>query len=112
MLPEFVQVGPIKYRMDTSQETLNKSKIASGATTLRGEIVYREQLIVIDPNQGPDSMAETVMHEVLHACVWNTGDTTGQEQLVSATATILLDTLRRNPDLVAFLMGTSEEANG
>lgn len=51
----------------------------------------------------------TLLHEALHA-VWSTTglrqlDNDLEEQVVVGLAPLLLDTLKRNPDLVAFLTG-------
>jgi hypothetical protein len=104
-LPGFVQVGPVRYTVDCSQDCLDRVMLREKAD-LRGHIDCKTQRIFIAPGQGPDETACTLMHEVLHAIVRvalgdiNKVDEDQIEQLCFAVT----DTLRRNPELVAYLM--------
>lgn len=69
----------------------------------------------MDPNQGPDQLAATLLHEVLHA-VWSTVGLSHanlaevedrEETVVAALEPLLLDVLRRNPKLVRYLTAGS-----
>lgn len=59
-------------------------------------------------------MQETLLHEVLHALIWEAGITVPEdkeaseddreEKLVGQMSGVLLDCLKRNPHIVAWLM--------
>jgi hypothetical protein len=70
-------------------------------------IVVERSLIVVDPNQSPDSIADCVLHEVSGLADRQPQAITEgyllEEAVVAGMTTLLLDTLRRNPDLVAWL---------
>lgn len=75
-----------------------------------GEHLPMEQLIKLVPGQAPDFERDTVLHEVLHACIHKTclsemevWGKNHEEAIVVALTPILLDTLRRNPKLVQYL---------
>jgi hypothetical protein len=64
------------------------------------------QSIQLRADQGPDQQRDTLLHETIHM-VAQLVDVEGKkfdERTVNVLATQLLDTLRRNPDLVAYLM--------
>lgn len=97
-LPKSIQVGP--YTLTIEERTGDE------LGTFHGE----SQRIEVSPHQGADSQADTVLHEVLHACFHVAGlrkdfPEPKEERLVSALSSLLLDTLRRNPQLVAYLTG-------
>jgi hypothetical protein len=107
--PKKVQVGPITFAIDISLEAGLIAKTREQKPTTVGHIDHNEQRIYIDGAQGPDQIRDTLLHEVLHA-LWGTcglyvteaGD--HEELIVAMTASLLLDTLRRNPELVAYLV--------
>jgi len=99
-LPRSVQIGPVVYTIEHNQRVTN-------ATNCWGRIDYHAQTISLDPNQQPDHLAVTLLHEVLHG-IWFYGHLAGfegdVEKTLAALAPALLDTFRRNPDLVVYLM--------
>lgn len=106
--PKKVQVGPYSYEVDISPEAGARAKVEDQNAHTVGNVQHSAQRINIDSEQGPDQLADTLLHEVLHA-VWSAagvhvGPVAKFEELVVASLTpTLLDTLRRNPDLVAYL---------
>lgn len=72
-----------------------------------GRCISTKQLILLDPNQGPDQLRDTLMHEIEHA-IWDQtllrlpGKLT-QERVIEAMTPVRLDTYRRNPQLAAYL---------
>ena len=104
-LPSHVQVGPMRYSLKVDQAAVNEtSPIAFGRTR------NRQQSIVLSEGQGPDQEADTVLHETLHACFMVAGinnrmSDTLEEETINSLSPLLLDTLRRNPELVAYLLG-------
>lgn len=66
--------------------------------------------IRLDSTLGPDYKATVLLHEVLHAVFFLGGveplcPKGDEEPIVKALAPLLRDTLRRNPRLVAYIMG-------
>jgi hypothetical protein len=64
--------------------------------------------VVLDPDLAPSQLAETTIHELLHAVFSLIGageDVTGEveERLVLRLAPVLLQVLRANPALVSYL---------
>lgn len=62
------------------------------------------------PTSPPAAVAETLLHEILHCVTESAGinaelGEAEEEKLVRRVAPLLLDVLRRNPDLVAYLTG-------
>ena len=110
-LPDHVQVGAIRYTLAVDQAAIN----ATGENrNTYGRSLHREQRILLSEGLGSDQQSDTVLHEVLHACLSVTGLNLGledekSEALVYGLTAILLDVLRRNPKLVAYLMGAQEE---
>lgn len=95
--PKRVQVGPIAY-------TLRQDDLITDV----GQTHPDRQLILLRTNQAPDYLADTVLHEVLHACLAHTPlelSEETEEHVCLVLAPALLDVMRRNPELVAFLLG-------
>ena len=67
------------------------------------------QMIALDPEQGPDKLRETYLHEHLHAMVGLAGMRdmlgTNEEDVVKRLSPILLQFLRDNPRVYTFLTG-------
>lgn len=79
--------------------TLGATHVDKGLMRLRG-----------GGEQSADQMRDTMLHEVIHAVVRLTYQEKAfakndDEDAVGAIATHLLDTLRRNPELAAYLLG-------
>jgi len=100
--PSSVQVGPYKYRVIVSKMAIIKAN-ADAKDSRVGESDHSKQIITIDPKLGPDQLVETLLHEVLHA-VNQVGGRFLDEDDVLRLSPLLLDTLRRNPELVEYLL--------
>ena len=111
-LPTHIQVGPMRYTLAIDQAAINEIN-----PTAFGRTRNKEQSIVLSAGQGPDQEADTVLHETLHACFTVAGISermtdTLAEETINALSPLLLDTLRRNPELVAYLLDTpAQEAS-
>ena len=108
--PESVQVGPFTYTLEFDQTALDR-EAHRREESLAGIARHAEQRIIVDPDQHGDGAREVVLHEVLHCVNVVTGqkgrmDHDEEERLVNAMSPTLLDTLRRNPRLVAWLMSS------
>ena len=109
-LPNAIQIGPIRYRVANDKAAYNECA-ASSQVSFWGHIGYSDTSIVLAPDQTDDHARWALLHEVLHGC-WHTTEPDGQtfteEQAIRTLAGPLLDTLRRNPDLVAFLTAETD----
>lgn len=105
-MPTTVQVGPRSYTVEVDDAAVNAEAAAIKAE-LDGFSIHNAGRILIRPKLAPDYEAEIVLHELVHAV----NDLVGlaldndEEARTRAQAPALLDVLRRNPDLVAYLMG-------
>lgn len=103
--PATVQVGPYLFEIIFDENEVNRQAVKD-KRTLYGQMEPKEQRIYLDPTQGPDMLADTLLHELMHAALIPLDlDEDLEERAVSVAATSLLDTLRRNPKLVTFLLG-------
>jgi hypothetical protein len=108
-LPERVQIGPYRYAVRADAEAL-KDYEHSNRSSVWGCIRWKEGEILLDPEAQAQKHRETLLHEVIHGCNYVAG-TAGmgkEERFTTALAPTLLDTLRRNPELVAFLLAEEE----
>lgn len=74
-----------------------------------GECDSRLQVIKVDPSVHADQMRDALLHELYHA-VDHEAHTKMSEGQVRRHSTLMLDVLRSNPALVAYLI--SKEPNG
>jgi hypothetical protein len=107
--PAKVQVGPYLYSVVVDEAAINKASVESQSWRI-GDSNHGKLIITLDPSMAPDMMASVLLHEIEHACLAQVGadeDLTKEqlERVCNATSTMLLDTLRRNPKLVEFLIG-------
>lgn len=102
-VPKKLQLGHVTYDVVTDETQVAAIQLEV-KEILYGYLQPRHQKLYINPNQGPDQMRDTVLHEVTHeAFPYGLVDEEIEEQIVRAVATNLLDYLRRNPKLVEFL---------
>lgn len=101
-LPKRIDVGPITFTL-----SLVEGLRSEDDRKLYGECRLPEQAIVLDSSQGPDLLADTLLHEVLHAAWAQTPldeSEIPEEVVIQALAPVILLALRRNPKLVAVLL--------
>jgi hypothetical protein len=106
-MPDEITVGPFTYTVSDDRHDVDRASFEE-KDQLLGGCHHTSLRIVIEPDQHPAVAAETLLHEVLHCCTQVAGllDELGErreEQVVRRLAPLLLDVLRRNPDLVAWL---------
>lgn len=113
-LPANIEVGPVAF--DVVPTSGNPSaQAAIQAHDARGLCVTETATIMVDEALHPSALRVTLLHETLHALTHHAGlagELNGhndrlEEFVVQALAAPLLDTLRRNPALVAFLLDQS-----
>jgi hypothetical protein len=115
-LPPHVDVGGHRFRIDASDETADLLHDEDA----NGDSRPDRSLIRLDPRRPQSQVAETLLHELTH-CLWSLTGLPAhevnehQEMIVTALAPWLLEALRRNPDLVAYVTASgtgSEERSG
>ena len=109
-LPKQITIGPLTFAVKTDKATINQATVDHQAP-FYANIRFGETDILIDDKQTPAHQRMTLLHEVLHGCFHVTMlDKKWEETAVRLLTGPLLDTLRRNPDLIAFLLATDEAA--
>lgn len=108
-LPKHVFVGSRRYRLAHDLVALNVEAVRIGAKDgLYGYADNVAMTIYLDPQSGPARSRDTVVHELLHALMDFSGldKTLGpddEEEVALRLAPVLLDLLRANRKLVAYL---------
>ncbi len=108
-LPRRIHVGPHIYSVVCDAAAM-AAECRDAGEDLVGRCSHRTLTIHIEPDQARSQMRDTLLHEVLHAVANMTaldgewGDER-EEEVILRLAPALLDVLRRNPRLVAFLTG-------
>lgn len=107
-LPKNITIGPLVFAVTDDTAAYYRVSVELGATTW-GRILYAKGRIILDPEQNEAHKRYALLHEVLHGC-WHTGNRShkNDEKALRAIAAPLLDVLRKNPDLVAYLLASDE----
>lgn len=106
--PKHVKVGPVTYRVKTGRAEIDRSSFVQGEP-LDGSCDHGAAVITLAPLDSHDVMAVTCAHEVLHALWYLAGigdgeeSDTVEEDCVNRLAPLLVQLLRENPKLVAYL---------
>ncbi len=118
--PDSIQIGPHEWTVLWDKNAIVRESRSSGQDKL-GQTEEVNMTIMIDPDRPATALRDTFVHEMLHAIHWtvnvdallNTAMRNGpddanvahlEESLTGLMCTIMLDTLRRNPDVVKWLM--------
>lgn len=110
-LPRSMQIGPFRYQIGTDAE-------AAYDYGYLGVTLNRSRRVKLDPRQSDTEMPQTFLHEALHAIgdvyeiemirrhtIDNNGNVTDK---IDLAASALLQFLRSNPGVVAYLIGGDE----
>lgn len=104
MLPKTVIVGPKTYTIAVSAEEIAKQDAEAVCFA-------KHEQIFLAPDLTPGTERVAMLHELIHACFDDVAvggvlkKEDDEEKVCLALAPRLLDTLRRNPKLVAYLLG-------
>jgi hypothetical protein len=109
-IPTHIEVGPYKFAIafveDPALEANKSDKVKTEEDSLSGCIRFEQQTIYIASSQTGTVLADTILHEMLHA-IWAVvggwASEIDEEVVVSMITTTLLDTLRRNKALTRML---------
>lgn len=108
-IPSKIVVGPLTYTVSSAQADIDAACRAESAD-LYGHTNHGTLRIAIAPDVNQARQRETITHETLHCLTAQVGivnelSADDEEKLVRRLAPALLDCLRRNPALVAYLTG-------
>lgn len=102
-LPRHVTIGPFSY--DVHSDKAARQEL--GDLDQYGATDNLQQLILVTPDGSNGARAETLLHEILHACWDQTPlrdfDPDVEESVVAALSPLLFGVLRANPKLVKAL---------
>ena len=100
-LPEYIKVGPYDISVRVISSELAARLKEDG--DFDGETIH-----IADGQRGPQ-LADTILHELLHAiyATFSLKDDDEEERIVSALATGLVGVLRDNPDFARWLIDES-----
>lgn len=104
--PRTVTLGPYRLEIVVDGAALDRKSVEFEAE-LSGKFDLPAQRVILSPTLAPDVLRETLLHELLHGLLvpLELGHKR-EERIVLTLAPALLDTLRRNPTLVRFLLET------
>jgi hypothetical protein len=107
-IPDAVKVGPFRYAIVADRHTLHSIDVEANGTTAVDLL-----RIHLDPDRPHDAVAVTLLHELLHA-IWyaagRRGEKLAEEEAIRTLSPLLLDVLKANPDVLAFLVGDGDAA--
>ena len=102
---ESVMVDAVRYRVEQDSEIIVVNGQECGAC-----VNYDGALIRIrDPvTLGVGAQAKTLMHEIVHAILFERGrrEDAENEDLIDAVASGFVNLVRQNPDLIEFIKAT------
>lgn len=106
-MPDSVAVGPYMFTVEADGAAWIGNPKAESAT-MYGHTDMEHTQILLHPGCASTLGKAIVLHEVLHAVAFTAGCSDKrkrtEEDWVLMVAPLLLDTLRRNPILVAYLL--------
>lgn len=105
-MPKQITVGALTYTVVCDAASYAQS-VVDHNEQVWGRVDPSKVQILLDPKQHDQHKAMALLHEVLHAC-WHVTDpldpNNAEEFAIRTLTGPLLDVLRRNPDLVAYLL--------
>lgn len=105
-LPEKLEIGPYTWAVSDSETDYNRV-VVENEGSVWGYIYYGKEKIVLCPDQAETHKRTALMHEVMHAVYHQSSSKHDdpEEDFIRRLAVGLVDTLRRNPEFVAYLVG-------
>ena len=99
-IPTEVKVGPHIYRVVVDEDRLLVDSGQLGHTN-------KEKLIIaIEADQAPSQLADTLIHELVHAMLSSMGlDEGTEERVANGLAPDILLLMQDNPELIKYLQG-------
>jgi hypothetical protein len=106
--PRAIRIGAFTYKVIWEEHVLELDRYGKEdpeQETLSARADHMTLEIHVSTSLVLAVQRKSLLHEVIHACNWITGhdDAVNEEEFVRALAFPMLDVLRDNPQLVAFL---------
>lgn len=102
-------MGPVTYRVGYDTQDWESTGNSDQMPKMYGYTDHRQSVILLHPQTSPGMLPVVFLHELMHAVAFTAGavDTRDrpEEDWVVMVSPMLLDTLRRNPKVTAFLLG-------
>ena len=111
--PNFVVIGPHRYDIHWDQAAVDRERVKQESVNMGGTIKYAELLIAVDPDNKPSQARRVLLHEIIHGICDVTGwrnvppEKPDADDFIVRVDAMLLDTMQRNPHVVAWLMETT-----
>ena len=101
MIPEKIKIGYKEYRLEKWKQTV------ASANEAQGQFFAKEGIIGYTDDEKGVSHANTLLHEIIHAIVyqWNIDVGEKEETIVNGLTTVLVD----NPKLIDYLKKNIKE---
>lgn len=97
-LPATVRIGAVDYDVKLAhKEPVNPDDL------VLGEIGYGKATIYIEPEQNPQIMRQTLLHEITHGILHQAGHYEDNEAIITALGYGLYALIRSNPALIGFI---------
>jgi hypothetical protein len=96
-IPKQLKIGGLIFKIKESQEIANQSQVW-------GSTHFMQQKIFISPEETQQKKEHTLLHEILHACIWTSGigdrirrfDKDLEEDIVNSVSNSLYQVLKDN----------------
>lgn len=99
------------FNFKIKEDSVENIKALTGSKEdfLFGAIDNNSQIIVINKDISPQTKRETLLHEIVHAIVFNNNigsidNAEDMENVVDRTAAGVYEVIKRNPDIVKWIM--------
>lgn len=109
-IPTEIEVTPYVFKVVVSDDAINKHAYETSAISW-GMMQPDSQTITVRADLTPAHARTNLIHEIFHAIWWAqgiaglAGKDSNEEDFIGMLDGPWLDVLRRNPDLVEFLVG-------
>ena len=105
MIPEKIKIGYKEYRLEKWKQTV------ASANEAQGQFIAKEGIIGYTDDEKGVSHANTLLHEIIHAIVyqWNIDVGEKEETIVNGLTNGLTTVLVDNPKLIDYLKKNIKE---
>jgi hypothetical protein len=116
--PEYVLIGPHRFEIRWSHREMTRHSRNAGEDRF-AQTEIGEQIITISDDRPLSGTQESLVHEILHALIWEAciavpenpeaDHDEREEKLVGQLSGVVLDCLKRNPHVWAWVTADAEE---
>jgi hypothetical protein len=101
-----IEIGPTTYKVEHTKEAITEERIGQNDANVQATITYSKSKNVVSPDLEESQKRLALWHEITHGILCDLGLTMiNNEDVVTPLASKTLEVLRRNPELVAYLVG-------